>query len=236
MNDRFQRLSLIVEKSGLKKLKESKIMICGIGAVGGTTAYTLARSGIYNFILIDFDDVDITNINRQFVAFESTLGENKTEVMKNIILDINPKASVKIENQKITSKNAKKIIEKYKPDFIVDAIDDTNGKIALIKSAKDLGIEIISSMGAALKTDLSKIKLGTINSATTCPLARSVRQKLKTQGIDYSEIKCVYSSEIIDSKIKEAKNETKILPSFMPITSAFGLYIADYIIKRILAK
>lgn len=236
MNDRFQRIELIVKTSGLKKLEKSKIMICGIGAVGGSVTYTLARSGIYNFILVDFDSVDITNINRQFVAFDSTIGKNKTEVMKQIILDINPKAKVEISNIKITSENATELLKRYKPDFLIDAIDDTMGKIALIESAKNLGIEIISSMGAALKTDLTKIKIGTLNSATTCPLARSVRKKLKDKGIDYSDVKCVYSSEIINQEIQETKNETKILPSFMPITTAFGLHIADYIIKRILEK
>ncbi len=188
----FSRTELLIGTEGLKKLKNSKIAIFGIGGVGSFVAEALARSGIYSIVLIDDDSICPTNINRQIHALAGTIGKPKVEVMKARILDINPKAKVTVYKQFFSSENAEKLLfADY--DYVIDAIDTVSSKIDLIEKCKKRNIPIISAMGAANKLDPTKLEVSDIYNTSVCPLARVMRKQLRKRRI--RDLKVVYSKE-----------------------------------------
>ena len=201
MEDMFSRTELLIGKNNIEKLKNSKVAVFGIGGVGSYVVEGLARTGIGNFILVDSDDVSISNLNRQIIATTKTIGKPKVEVAKDRILEINPNANVTIYK------------EFYKPDnrvpfendisYIVDAIDTVTAKIDLIEEAEKLKIPIISSMGTGNKLDPTKFEVTDIYKTSVCPLAKVMRKKLRDRGI--KKLKVVYSKEE-PIKIKDRDN------------------------------
>lgn len=229
----FERFSIIIGDENLEKLHKSHIAIFGLGGVGGACAEALARSGVGNLTLVDYDDVDITNINRQIPALHSNIGKMKTEVLKDRFKDINPEINIKIIGKKFTLENIDVFFED-KFDYVVDAIDMVSSKIHLIRICCEKEIPLISSMGMGNKIDPSKIKIANLNKTHTCPLAKTMRKELKNYGI--TNIKCVFSDEepIISKKIKETN--TKIIngsSSFVPPVA--GIFMASHIVRELIS-
>ena len=222
----FERLELLIGKESLEEIKNSKILIVGIGEVGGSVATSLVRSGVQNIVLIDFDIVDITNINRQVVAYHSTIGLKKVDVIKKILLDINPSLIVKTYDIFLNKDNIKTILDEEKPTYIIDACDSKETKKSIILEAISRKIKFISSMGTGNKMNPSDLEIIDIRKTVNDPLARIFRKWVKDNKIK-SKITVLSSREL---PIKTGNIVSS--NSFVP-TSA-GLLITSYVIKDII--
>ena len=192
MLNQFSRTELLFGKEAMEKLQNSRVAVFGIGGVGGYVCEALARSGVGSFDLIDDDKVCLTNLNRQIIATYKTIGKYKTDVMKERILDINPKADVRVHKCFFLPENADEFpYEDY--DYMVDAVDTVTAKISLVMKAQEKHIPIISSMGAGNKLDGSQFKVADIYKTKVCPLAKVMRRELKKRGV--KKLKVVYSEE-----------------------------------------
>ncbi|PIE62056.1 MAG: tRNA threonylcarbamoyladenosine dehydratase [Desulfobacterales bacterium] len=191
--DQFSRIEQLLGSDAMKQIKTARVAVFGLGAVGSFTVEALARSGVGFLHLVDFDRVDATNINRQLYALHSTIGKEKAEVAQARIQDINPGCEVAVHS---TFVNADSLAGLLTPDFdiVVDAIDGLNSKVNLIVEAKEMGVKIVSSMGAAGRTDITMIRSGDLFETSICPLARVVRRRLRRRGIE-TGVPCIYSIE-----------------------------------------
>ncbi len=228
--EQFSRTELLIGKENLEKLKNSKVAVFGIGGVGSFVLEALTRAGIGNFILVDKDNVDLSNLNRQIIATRKTVGKPKVEVAKERILEINPNTEVEIYKE-FFMPETEGILDST-ISYVVDAIDTVTAKIELVKRAQELNIPIISSMGTGNKLDPTKFEVSDIYKTSVCPLAKVMRKELKARKI--KKLKVVYSKEL---PIKVARNEEVIkqIPgsiSFVP--SVAGLIIAGEVIKDII--
>lgn len=224
--ERFEKLINLVGKDKFNKLKNSNVIVFGLGGVGGYVVEGLVRSGIGCITLVDFDVVEPSNINRQIIALESTVGESKTMVMKQRVLQINPKCQVTTINEKIDAKNIDKIDFK-KFDYVIDAIDMVTSKIAIIKKAKECGANIISCMGTGNKLDIKALEIVDIEKTSVCPLAKVIRKLLRQEGI--KEVDVLYSKETPKANIVEKRPQSAI---FVPAVA--GLMIANFVIKKLM--
>lgn len=232
MNSRFSRTSLILGTEGMDKLSHSSVAIFGVGGVGSFTAEALARSGIGKIILIDYDIIDISNINRQIHATTSTIGRFKVDVMKERLLEINPNIEVVVYKEKYNLETKGMLLSR-EYDYIVDAIDMISSKLDLIVSSKALGIPIISSMGAGNKLNPTQFKVGDIYSTCIDPMSRVMRHELKKRNVD--SLKVVWSDEVPMKINMEIKDLRKAIPgsiSFVP--PVVGLIIASEVIKDLI--
>lgn len=192
MLNQFSRTQLLLGKDAMDRIAGSRVAVFGIGGVGGYVCEALARSGVQAFDLIDDDKVCLTNVNRQIIATRKTIGKYKADVMKERILDINPKAEVEIHKCFFLPENASEFpFDKY--DYVVDAIDTVTAKIELVLQCQKLGIPIISSMGAGNKLDASAFRVADLYKTKIDPLARVMRRELKKRGV--KKLKVVYSEE-----------------------------------------
>lgn len=221
----FDRLEKII--GNLDCIKNKTVMVIGIGGVGGYTVEGLVRSGISNIILIDHDIVDITNKNRQIIALNSTIGKKKVEVMKERILDINENCNVEVLDMFLDSSNTSWVINKYNPDYIVDACDTILTKKEIILSCLKHKIKFISCMGTGNKLDPTKLKITDIRKTSYDPLAKILRKWVKDEKI-VGKIPVLWS----DEKPIETHDRIPGSTSFVP--SAAGLIIASYIINDII--
>ena len=235
---RFMRTQMLLGQEGMERLKQATVMVIGLGAVGGYALEALARSGIGHLILVDFDRFDETNINRQILALDSTVGKLKTEVAAVRAREINPSCQVEIKNIFVDKDNLADIFTD-RPDFVVDAIDSLSAKCALLEFLWQEKIEFISSMGAALKTNPADITLSTLDKTQNCALARKVRHQLKGRGVNLAEIPCVYSKEQLrlpQTAIIPPQNDDEtrnIMGSLPTITAIFGLTLANEVILKL---
>lgn len=229
MQDWLSRTEGLIGRESVEKLNNKKVAIFGIGGVGSYVVEALARVGIGRFILVDSDDVSITNINRQIIATTRTIGEPKVEVAKERILEINNKAKVEIYKEFFTS-NTKGILDDS-ISYIVDAVDTVTAKIELVIRANKLDIPIISSMGTGNKLDPTRFEVSDIYKTSVCPLAKIMRKELKKRNI--SKLKVVYSKEEpIKTSISENGKKVPASISFVP--SVAGLIIASEVIKDLM--
>jgi len=220
------RTRALVGNDGVEKLKKSRITIFGIGGVGSFAAEALARAGIGCLTLVDFDTVNLSNLNRQIIALTNTIGRLKTDVMKERISLINPDCDVHIFSEFVNSENIDDFL-KDTPDYVIDAIDSVKSKVELIERCTKRNIPVVSCMGMGNKIDNSKIILEDISKTHTCPLARAVRTGLKKRGI-YNNVQTVFSSELpVKSDIG-----TPASISFVPSTA--GLIMAGVAIRNLL--
>ena len=225
----------------MQKLARTSVAVIGLGGVGSYSAEALARSGIGKFILIDFDVIEPTNINRQILALQSTIGKPKVELMQQRILDINPKAEVIIYQEVLDGNNQERLLEGA--EYCVDAIDSLSSKIGLLEFLLKNERKFISVMGAGNRLDPSQIHISTIDKSYNCPLARKVRKLLSKKGIKGS-FPCVYSSELPlkiaeDNEVTEAEDllqvkQRKVIGSISYLPSIMGLMAASYVIRDIL--
>ncbi|GEK29767.1 MAG: tRNA threonylcarbamoyladenosine dehydratase [Kurthia sp.] len=243
MLHQFSRNELAVGAAGIEKLKNTTVAILGIGGVGSFAAEAVARTGVGRIILVDKDDVDITNINRQLVAYMSTIGRSKSAVMKERIADINPDCEVHDLHMFYTEETYEEFFS-YKPDYVIDASDTVIYKIHIMKECLKRDIPIISSMGAANKMDPTRFKIADISKTNTDPLAKVIRTKLRKEGIKKG-IPVIFSDEspivIRPDVVEEVGNpdaairKAKMPPSsnaFVP--SSVGLIAASWVIRKIL--
>lgn len=226
----FERTRILIGDSALEKLQNARVAVFGIGGVGGFIAEALARSGVGSIDLYDNDVVSLTNLNRQIIALNSTIGRYKTDVMKERILDVNPECKVNAYNIFYDLETAKEIdLSTY--DYVADAIDSVKSKIELIRRASELSTPIISAMGAGNKLDPTAFEIADISKTSVCPLARIVRKELKDLGIKH--LKVCYSKEIpvtpLPSSDDCGKKVTPGSTAFCP--SVMGLIMASEIIK-----
>lgn len=231
----FSRTELLIEKEGLERLKNAAVMVLGVGGVGSHCIEALARSGVGTLILVDNDRVSLTNINRQSIAYLSTVGEYKTKLMKDRIEDINSEASVYTYETFVLPENLEELFE-HKVDYIVDAIDTVTAKLALVEYAQKHDIPIISCMGTGNKLHPEMFEITDISKTSVCPLCKVMRRELKNRGIHH--LKVLYSKEkpvdISDKETGEDKGKRRALPgsiSFVPPVA--GLLIAGQVIREL---
>ena len=233
MNNWLQREELLIGDKNIEKLKNSKVIIFGLGGVGGSAAEAIARAGINNIALVDCDKISETNINRQIFATTKTVGKLKVEAAKERLIEINPNLNIEVYNLFFNKENSNGFdFSKY--DYIIDAIDTVSSKIELIVCAKNSNTKIISSMGTGNKLNPTDFLVADISKTSVCPLARVMRQELKKRGI--KNLKVVYSKETPKKPKQVLMNEqNKQIPSsvsFVPPIA--GLIMAGEVIKDIL--
>ena len=238
MINEFSRTERLIGEEGLRKLRRTCIMVLGVGGVGSHCIEALARSGVGRLILVDNDKVSLTNINRQSIAYHSTIGRYKTEVMKERIADICPETQVSTYETFILPENLEEIL-KERPDYIIDAIDTVTAKIALAQKALECGIPIISSMGTGNKLHGELFEITDISKTSVCPLCKVMRKELKARGIRH--LKVLYSKEmpvdVSDRETEEDAGRSRALQgsiSFVPPVA--GLLIAGEAIRDLLAE
>lgn len=222
----FSRLEILTGEK-FEKLKNLKVLVLGVGGVGGYAVEALARSGINNLTLVDFDKVDITNINRQIIALHSTIGLFKVDVLKQRILDINPSCFVKTFNICYQEEN-KDLLFQDNYDYILDCCDMVKSKELIIREAVKRGIKIIASMGAGFKFDPSKIKITKLKNTNYDKLAKILRNSLKDDK-KCLEIPVVFSDEVVTKK-------GNVIGSNSYIPSIFGLYMASFVVNDVLKE
>ncbi len=250
MLNEFSRTELLIGKDALNILKNSKVAIFGIGGVGTYAVEGLVRAGVGKLVLVDDDCICLTNINRQLHATHKTIGKPKVEVMKERILEINPKAIVEVYQSFYTSESSSQLI-KDDYEYIIDAIDTVTSKIDLIVKSKRTGIPIISCMGAGNKLDPTRFEVADIYSTSICPLAKVMRKELRTRAVD--ALKVVYSKEMpikpVDSDeascasycicpkgtIRKCTERRQIPGSISFVPSVAGLIIAGEVIKDLIS-
>lgn len=230
MKEQFERTGLLLGEEAVELLQQKRVAVFGIGGVGGFTVEALVRSGVGAIDLIDKDEVSVTNINRQIIATQKTLGMPKVEVMKERILEINPHCKVTTHECFYLPETANQFsFSDY--DYIVDAVDTVTAKLELVEQAKEAGTPVISSMGAGNKLDASRFEVADISKTSVCPLARVMRRELKKRGITH--LKVVYSrEEPLMPKEQIAEEGRRMLPgsvAFVP--SVAGLMIAGEVIR-----
>ncbi len=249
--DRFTRTRQLLGNRKFHHLQSKKVTLVGLGAVGGYALEGLIRAGISEMRLVDFDTVQPSNINRQILALENTLGKPKVEAARERGLAINPHCRIEALQLFAGEETLDEILSPP-PDLLIDAIDSLNPKSQLLTTAFRLGIPIISSMGAALRTDPLLIKTGDLFDTTGCPLARHLRKRLRKRNV-IRGISCVYSTEKINFDYKKAQEDTgeniigetpfadrgrkrNNLGSLPTITGIFGLIIANMAILRLSSR
>ena len=236
MINAFDRSTLLLGDEVMSRISKAKVIVFGIGGVGSWVCECLVRSGIRHITLVDSDKVAPTNINRQMPATAKTIGEEKTEAAKRRLLEINPDAKVETFTLFYDADTAHNFdFSEY--DYIVDAIDSLKDKALLILNATRSGKKLFCSMGAALKLDPQKIKVGEFWTVKGCPLARALRQKFKRyKQFPAKKFLCVYSDELLENKgvtSETCEYKARINGSLCHITAIFGMTIAGEIIKDI---
>lgn len=233
-----ERAELLFKEEGLEILKNSNILVVGLGGVGSFAAEFIARAGVGKMTIVDGDTVDITNINRQLPALHSTVGQQKVDVVGDRLMDINPELELTRINEFLSPERTHEIVT-TDFDYVLDCIDSVTPKINLILAAKRKKIKVISNMGAGGKYLASKVQVRDISKTDVCPLAKNVRKRLKKEGINKG-VKAVFSTEVPDEssvKLTDGKNYKKSFygtNSWMP--GLFGLHAAETVIRHLLKK
>ncbi len=231
----FDRTRLLLGSAAMEKLKQSRVAVFGLGGVGGHAAEGLCRSGVGALDLFDNDEVSLTNLNRQLIATQETIGMPKTEAMRQRLLSINPEMQVEARQLFYLPENADQVdLSRY--DYVIDAIDTVSAKLELAVRCNRLGVRLISAMGAGNKLDPTKLVVTDISKTSVCRLARVMRQELRKRGIDH--LKVCYSTEpalvpLAEETIENApgKRQTPGSTSFVP--SVMGLVIAGQVVREL---
>lgn len=237
MLHRYSREELLIGEEGLKKLRRARVAVFGIGGVGGYVVEALARSGVGALDLFDGDTVALTNINRQIIALENTVGRPKVEVAQERVLLIDPQCRVETNVLFLTPENAGEIdFSRY--DYVADAIDTVTSKLELIQRCREAGVPVISCMGAGNKLDPTLFRVADIEKTSVCPLAKVMRRELKRRGI--SGVKAVYSTEEALRPQAAQEGDSKgtagrpVPGSMAFVPSVAGLVLAGEIVKDLL--
>lgn len=231
-----ERAELLFKTEGLERLRNSKVMVVGLGGVGSFAAEFLARAGVGNMTIVDGDTVDITNINRQLPALHSTVGQPKVTIVGDRLMDINPELNLTRIEEFLSPERAFELVTP-EFDYVLDCIDSITPKLNLIIAAKRKKVKIISNMGAGGKYEASKVRVADISKTDVCPLAKTVRKRLKKEGITKG-VKAVFSVETPDETSLKMTNGLNFKKSFFGTNSwmpaLFGLHAAETVVKYIL--
>lgn len=239
---RFARTMQLIGEDGLATLQQASVAVFGLGAVGSYVTEALARAGVGRLVLFDHDTVSRSNINRQLLALESTVGRFKAEAARDRVLDINPSCRVEAHVQFVDADNVAGLLD---PDWdvVVDAIDGVNSKVNLIVAARERELPVVASMGAAAKLDPSKILAADISKSYMCPLAQIIRKRLRRRGVT-TGVRCVFSTEAAQNTnepvLEEAPEQGRSgrprqpIGSISYLTGMFGLYVAAEVIHILL--
>ena len=245
-NQTFARFSMMVGEDGIDKLRNSRVIVFGVGGVGSYTVEALARSGVGHITMVDFDEISESNINRQLHSLRSTIGKSKIDVMKDRILDINPDCKVELV-RRLVYDDVDEVLGNNIYDFVVDAIDVIGSKINLIEYCVKNEINIISSMGFGNKMHPEMVEIAKIKNTSVCPMARTIRSILKKKGI--TNVPVAFSkeipvqpnkSELFKEELPTEFRENNKIPrkttpgsnSFVPGTA--GLVLASYVVRKLL--
>ena len=234
IKEEFSRTAYIYGEDAIDKLKKSRVAVFGVGGVGGYICEALCRAGVGSIDIFDRDSVSVSNINRQIIALHSTVGRAKVDVMKERMLDINPDCNITAHNVFYLPENADEFdLSNY--DYIADAVDTVAAKLEIAERAYNLGIPVISAMGAGNKTDPTRFEVADIADTTVCPLARVMRRELKARGI--KKYKVVYSKEEpIKSGVVDSESGKAIPGSLSFVPSVVGLIMAGEIVNDLVKK
>lgn len=229
----FTRTQMLLQSEGLLRLQSAHVLVVGLGGVGGYAAEQLCRAGVGTLTLIDGDSINITNINRQIIALNSTIGRSKAQMLAERFADINPQCKLNVIDEYIRDERMVEILDADKYDYVIDAIDTLSPKVFLLYHCQQRGLPIVSSMGSAGKLDPEQILVSDISKSHTCPLAAMVRKRLHRMGINKG-IKVVFSTEKVAphamvEEISENKRTTIGTISYMP--PIFGCYCASVVIR-----
>ena len=226
---------MLFGEEGCSRLKAATVVVVGVGGVGGFAAEMLARAGIGHLVIVDSDEVSVTNRNRQILALTSTVGRPKCDVLKERLEDINPEIKVTTIGSYVTGENNDELFGGLDADFLIDAIDTLTPKIYLIKYCLDRGIPMVSSMGAGAKVDATAVRIADISETRMCPLAHMLRKRLHKIGI-YSGFKAVFSVEEPRREsvvIEESRNKKSQVGTVSYLPSVFGAACAQVAILQI---
>ncbi len=248
--ERFNRFVRLVGKSGLERLQGACAMVVGVGAVGSFAVEALARSGVGHLILVDFDTVQPSNINRQLFALETTLGIKKVDVARTRVHGINPECVVETLDLFVDASTVNALSARA-PDIVLDAIDMLDGKAALWRETARCGIPLVASMGAARRSDATMVRTAPFAQVYGCPLAKTLRRMLfgTEMAPVYAQNMCVYSAErpvpsvveraekavLADGQAIADAREKRSLPSSVMVTGVFGLNLANLAVRAILS-
>lgn len=224
----FERLSLLIGEDNLNRVSHKTVLVVGVGGVGGYAVTSLVRSGIKNIIIIDYDSVDITNINRQIIAYHSTIGKKKIDVLEKMLLDINPSVNIIKYDTLLNADNVKEIFDKHDIDYVVDACDTIAAKKAIIEYCLAEDINLISSMGTGNRLDPTKLSIVDIRKTNNDPIARILRKWIRDNKINKKVM--VLSSSEVPRKVGAVISSN----SFVPASA--GLIITSYIINDIIKE
>lgn len=227
MAEEFVRTECVLGKQAIEKLNNSKVLLFGIGGVGGYVAEALVRCGIGAISIVDNDTISLSNINRQIIALHSTVGMKKTDVMKNRLLDINPNCKVICYPLFFTAETTEINFEDY--DYVVDAIDTVTSKIEIIKICKEKNVSVISSMGTGNKLRPELLQIADISKTSVCPLARVMRKELSKRNI--KNVKVLFSTEQPVSAVASEENNRHAPGSTAFVPASAGLLIASEVVK-----
>ncbi len=231
-----ERTELLLGSERLSELQRAHVLVVGLGGVGGIATEMLVRAGIGRLSIVDADIVQPSNINRQIVATHSAIGQSKASVLASRLRDINPAAEIEVLEEFLQDDNMVRLLDRYRYDFVIDAIDSLSPKVHLIRLSRERGLPIISSMGAGAKMDISSVRIDDLSRSHNCNLARAIRKRLRKLGISRG-IPVVYSTElpreeaIIEISGERCKKSTAGTISYMP--AVFGLHLAAYVIEHI---
>ena len=223
----FDRIISMIGESTFEKIKNLRVLLIGLGGVGEYVCESLVRSGVNHITIIDYDRVDITNMNRQIIALTSTIGMKKTELIKKRCLDINPNIDITVVDKKIMPNDIESLsLKNY--DFVVDAIDDVDVKVSLIKYSIENDVKLISSMGTAKKINPEKLCICSLDKTSYDPLAKKIRYLLR--GINTKKV------IVLSSREEALKSDNGELGSMIFVPASAGILIANYIIKSVIKQ
>jgi tRNA threonylcarbamoyladenosine dehydratase len=240
MADWLERSELLIGKEGLQKLKNAHVLIVGLGGIGSFAAEFIARSGVGQMTLIDGDDFDPSNKNRQLTALESTIGRNKAVVLGERLLDINPEIKLNIIEEFVMPARVWEILEEYKPSYVMDCIDSVTPKLEWIIACKRTKTKIISHLGAGGKTDATRVQAVALENTYNCKLGHHIKKRMKREKIGFKGVRAVFSSELQQKdslKMTDGLNFKKSFygtVSYMP--ALFGLVGAADVIRYLTSE
>ncbi len=235
MQHRFSRTEKIIGNKGLELLARSKVAVFGLGGVGSYTVEALARSGVGSFLLVDPDVVDITNINRQLHALSNTVGYAKVTLLADRIKEINPEAEVEVRQERLTRFNSGDLLH-ASLSYVIDAIDDIDNKVHLLKSCVEKNIPVVSAMGTGNKLDPTALKVMDISKTSVCPLARKVRRELKRENIHTGIIVVCSSEPPIKNKPQDAIEGSNAPGSIAFVPPVAGMILAGVVTNNVISN